>query len=614
MRVSTKALFNLISKTDDKNVKEALQKIISNKSELLKTELPNTKETPPKTNVKELVNQLLKELSSNTKTKENILQEIKQSDIPKLMKNTTTELKTLLNLIKTDKTLSKFAPILEKLLLHVKDIKPETLKQELVKSGTLMESKLASPKTEVMPAPLKEVLTSLKELLVKNLPKEDLKALHVKVLDTLLNTKKVDKNFVQILQNFTKEIKTTPDLPKQIQPLLKELDKIVAQKTAPEVTNLKELLTNIKQSLSKTSQNGALHVKIIEKILDAPKADKAFVDDIKTLITNLKQSNSVNKPVVQVTAKLEELVQKSSLVESQIQNNPKVMPKEVAKVVTEIKQVLTELKELVQSSKKEPILEPKAQEIAKLVEQTLKTADFFPRELSKSTISEKLQQVVNLIKSELVKTDVKNSLHVEVTKLANKLESVIKEQVATKQIVPNQKLQSEMPIKQELANDIKSTLLSIKHELSAQTTPMSREISLHVERLITQIEYFQLVSLSSNSQTSYLPFLWDGLEEGQVSLKKLKENRFFCEINLKLKEYGKIDLMLMLFDDIHLNISVFAEKKEFIELVQENLPALKQGINKLGLIPSTVQLKQRQLKEETQNFSSSLGTGLNIEV
>ena len=72
--------------------------------------------------------------------------------------------------------------------------------------------------------------------------------------------------------------------------------------------------------------------------------------------------------------------------------------------------------------------------------------------------------------------------------------------------------------------------------------------------------------------------------------------------------------MLMLFEDINLNISVFAEKKEFIDLVQDNLPALKQGINKLGLIPSTIQLKERQLKEETQNFTGSLGTSLNIEV
>lgn len=613
MRISTKALFNLISKTDDKNVKEVLQKITSVKEGLLKTDSP---QAAKKTDVKELVNQLLKELSSNTKTKENILQEIKQSDIPKLMKNTTSELQRLLSLIKSDKTLAKFTPILEKLILHVKDINPETIKQELAKSGTLMEAKLSSAKTEAMPTTLKEILINLKEVLVKQAPKEPL---HVKLLDTLLNTKKVDKSYVNTLQDLVKEIKKAPDLPKQIEPLVEKLTSLIQNKIPAKQEVIRDVLVDLKQIIQKApKQENALHVKVLEKILDAPKADKAFVSDIKTLITNLKQNSSVDKPVVQVVAKLEELVQKSALVESKIQNTPKelaqVTPKEVSKVVADIKQVLTQLKELVQSNKKEPALESKAQEIAKLVEQTLKTPDFFPKELNKATVSEKLQQVVNLIKSELSKSDVKNSLHVEVAKLTNKLETTIKEQIATKQIVPNQKLQIEVPIKLELANDIKSTLLNIKHELSAQNTPISREISIQVDRLITQIEYFQLVSLSSNTQTSYLPFLWDGLQEGQVSLKKLKENRFFCEINLKLKEYGKIDLMLMLFEDIHLNISVFAEKKEFIELVQDNLPALKQGINKLGLIPSTVQLKERHEKEEIQNFTNSLGTGLNIEV
>jgi len=273
MRITTKALFNLISNTDDKNVKDILQKIVSSKDELLKTETPN--KPTKQANVKELVNQLLKELSSNTKTKENTLQEIKQSDIPKLMKNTTNELKTLINLIKTDKTLSKFAPLLEKILLHVKDIKPETFKQELAKSGTLMESKLSSEKTQTMPTVLKEVLTNMKDLLVKQSPKEPL---HVKLLETLLNAKKVDKPFVQTLQNLINEIKNSPDLPKQVTPLLKKLDVIVQKEILPKEVNVKEVLTDIKQVLAKESKPSTLHVKSIDKILEAPKADKGFIN------------------------------------------------------------------------------------------------------------------------------------------------------------------------------------------------------------------------------------------------------------------------------------------------------------------------------------------------
>ncbi len=607
MRISTKALFDLTSKTDEKNIKDILEKVLSDKSELPKSDLSQSSN---KIDVKMLVNNLLKELSNGTKTKENIVQEIKQSDISKLMKNTTSELKTLLNLIKSDKTLSKFAPTLEKLLLDVKEIKPETLKQDLAKSGTLMESKLTSSKTQTMPMPLKEVLENLKKELVKANTKE---SLSIKSLDALLNSKKIDKSSIPVLQDFIKELKKEPDLLKQVTPLIKKLDTLVKQKTPSKQSSIKEILVDIKQVLDKASkQKNTLHVKTIDKILDIPKADKGFVDDIKTLISNIKQSKNIVKPTVQVVVKLEEFIQKSELINSKIKNNLQVTPKETSTVVAQIKETLSQLKELV--SKKDTILDTKAQEITKLVEQTLKTLDFFPKELSKATVSEKLQQIVNIIKSELVKSDVKNSSNIEITKLTNKLESVIKEQIHTKQIIPNQKLQVEVPIKQELANDIKSTLLSIKHELSIQTITAARDISLHVDKLITQVEYFQLVSLSTNSQSTYLPFLWDELEEGQVSLKKLKENRFFCEINIKLKEYGKIDLMLMLFDDIHLNISVFAEKEEFLNLVQENLPSLKQGINKIGLIPSTVHLKKTELKEESKNPMGLLGTGLNIEV
>jgi len=600
MRVTTKALFDLALKSDNKNVKDTIQKITSAQTDTL-TKSDRVKPSE----IKQIVNTLLKELASNTKTKQNILQEIKQSNIPKLMKNTTDEISRLLSLVKSDKSLSKFVPVLEKLLLHVKDIKPETLKQELTKSGILLESKLASEKIQTMPMPLKEVLVNLKELLVKNLPKQNLQIL--KNIDVLLSAKKIDSVFMQSLQSLVKVIKVLPDLPKTVELLLKKLDALPTQ------TSVKELLTQIKQLLSKSPQAQALHVKSIEKILDAPKADKGFVNDIKALIVDIKQSKAIDKPIVQTIVKLEELMQKSSLIESKIKNTSLVLPKEIQKVTEQIRQVLVELKGLVQSSKKEPILETKSQEIARLVEQTLKSPEFFSRELSKATISEKLQQIVNLIKSEFVKVDAKNSLHVEVAKLANSLEVIIKEQVLTKKIVPNQRLQADVNIKQELANDIKSVLLNIKQELSVQGSLASRELLLQVDRILTQIDYFQLSSLSSNSFSSYLPFLWEGLQEGQVNLKKLKENRFFCEINIKLKEYGKIDIMLMLFEDIHINISVFAQKDEFLKLVQDNLMELKQGINKLGLIPSSVQLKKRDKDDESQNPLEQLGTSLNIE-
>lgn len=658
MQVATKALFNLLSQTNDKNVKEKINTIISNqKDSLIDTKTLDSSNTKTQ-NTKDVIESLLKDLSNNTKTKENVQTNLKQNDIPKLMENTSKELNSLLELVKSDKTLIKYAPMVEKLVLHVKEITPETLKSSLEKSGTFFESNLTSSTKQTMPASLKEALNNLKSFILQNSSNQEQQSLHVKTIDTLLSATKADKSFVDTLVKLVKDIKQNVELPKSVNQPIEKLENIIKQDIPIKDTNVKEVLTNLKEIIVKTSSNQeqqSLHVKTIDTLLNAPKADKAFMTDIKTLLNNLKTTDNPNKAIIEITAKLETLVQKSTLVESKIQNTLSVksenvtneipkstqqstlstqstqqkqasievsLPKEILKVSAEIKEVLIQLKDVVskQNTQNASVLLEKSQSIIQMVDTTLNMPNFFSKGLSGASVSEQIQQVVNLLKSELSKSDVKSSLHVEVSKLTQKLESVIKEQVATKNIVPNQKLQTDVPIKSELLSDVKGTLLNIKSELSASTVPAHREVLAQVDRLLTQIDYFQLVSLSSNTSTTYLPFSWDDLEGGQVSLKKLKENRFFCEINLTLKEYGKIDLMIMLYEDININISVFAEKKEFLTLVQENLSELKQGINKLGLIPSNIQLfdalKEKNLKEDTRNFASSaqLGSGINIKV
>jgi len=698
MRISTKTLFNLISKSDNKDIKESLKNIELIKGDKsLNSKSINTKAIKH-TNTKELIETLFKDISRNTKTKESVLETLKQNDIPKQMQTTTKELQNLLNLIKTDKNLVKYSSILEKSILNAKEISSKNIKSEISKSGVFMESKIASTKKEAMPETLKEVLLNLKNLILKNTPKEEslhvktidtllnfkqadtkfaqtlidlvksiknnpvllkkfdqslkkleniikqnisikdsnvqevlatlkkniLKelpkdSLHVKTIDMLLNTKKVDKFFIENLSNLVKNIKNSQLLTKSIESSLSKLENILNQNAYLKNSNVKKILANMKDNLLKEIPNNSLHVKNIEKLLNTPKADKEFLKNIKMLLNNLKNTKQINKPFIEITAKLEILIQKSELFESKLNNNMQVIPSETQKVTSDIKELMTYLKDILV---KKNILFPtdKSVNLINIVEKILNMNEIFSKNLSKTNISEQLQQVVDILKNRLIKDDVKNSLHVEVSKLTQKLEIVIKEQIATKSIVPNQKFMFETPIKNELVNDVKATLLSIKHELSTSSLPVHREILGQVERILTQIDYFQLVSFSSNSNTTYLPFSWDSLEGGQISLKKLKENRFFCEINLTLKEYGKIDLMIMLFEDIHVNISVFSEKKEFNLLVQENLLQLKQGINKLGLIPSNVQLfdalKDKKLKEDTRNFVSTtqLGSGLNIEV
>ncbi len=698
MKISANTLLNLLDAAEAKTVKDAIKNIPIKGVENTK---PPTEASIKAETIKGLVETLFKDLTTNTKSKEGVTNILKESNLAKSMQSATSELKTLVDLVKSDKALAKFAPTLEKLLLHVKDLDASTLKTQISKSGVFLESKMGSTATQTMPLPLKEALISLKQFIVQNFPKTDL---HVAQIDKLINVEKVDKSFVENLQNFIKELKSNPNLTKEIKPIIlklenmltqkssiantnvkeiltdlkqtikqtgnskadlhvaqidkllnapkankvfvedlkslikdvksnsnltndiktitQKLENIVTQKSSIENINVKEILSALKQNISQNSNNSDLHVKNIDKLLNAPRADKVFIEDIKNLITDLKVSKSVNKAVVELTAKLETVMKQSQLIESKIQNSVPLKPNEVMKVADAIKMTLHDLKQLAQTSStgKAPAILDKAEVIIKMVDQNLSMQDFFPKDLPKATISEKIQQVVNLLKSELSKTEVKPNLHVEVAKLADKLESTIKTAIEQKTIIPNQKLHVETTIKSEIANDIKAMLLNMKKELSVSTIPSAKEALMQVDKLLTQVDFYQLNSFATNSNSLYLPFLWEGLEGGQISIKRLKENRCFCEINLTLKEYGQIDLMIMLFDDININMSVFAEKKEFLELVEENLSALKQGINKLGLIPSNIHLydavKDEKLKEDTRVFvnSSQLGMGINLRV
>ncbi|WP_458700547.1 flagellar hook-length control protein FliK [Sulfurospirillum sp. 1307] len=664
MRVSTKEMIELSSKENIKNIKEGVKKFVNLDT---KTKAPNTQ--APKITSSKLIQTLLKDLSLNAKTKESVSESLKQNEISKQVQNTSKELNTLLNSIKSDKSLFKFAPILEKLLLHVKDINPQNIKTSLLNSGVLMESKMANQTKDIMPENLKEVLATLKKYISNDSPKilktidlllnakkadknffntiqnliKDIKqdvnlvksvslpltklesaikqnapikdillqlkneikkeSLHVKSIDVLLSSKKMDKGFKNNLENLIKDIKKDVVLPNKIDNILTKL-----QNALEKNTHIKHTLLELKQEIQKNIPKSTLHVETINRLLDAKKVDKVFMQDIKTLLSDLKA-----KPLVKITAKLDNIAQESKLIESKISNLVEIPPKEIEKVTSNIKESMTELKELISKTS----INEKAQ-ITNIANQIIATKEVFPKSLNNASVSEQIKQVVNILKSELVKTDIKSPLHVEVEKLANKLEFTIKEQIQSKKIVPNQNLK--MPLKPELLNDVKATLLSIKHEINSTQTPIHKDILVQVDRLLTHIDYFQLVSLSSNSLTSYLPFSWDSLEGGQISLKRLKENRFFCEINLKLKEYGSIDLMLMLFEDVHVNVSFFTQNKDFLELVQENLLALKQGMNKLGLVPSNIQLfdskKDKKLKEDTRNYASSmeLGNGINIEI
>jgi hypothetical protein len=624
MIVSSKTLLNILSKGEIKDVVSNLKKrdIQTSKDLLL--------DIKKDSNIKEFIDTLLKDLSKDIGSKDTILEKIKSNELPKVIKGTQKEIVDLLNNLKKEESLKKFEPELKKLLLDIKNVTPKTLKETLLKSGISLEAKIIPSHKNIMPKELKDTLLAIKEQIKSNIPKDS-----IKIIDNLLKTEdknipiKEDiksltksllpkKDFVKI-ENFLagkkidfKDISLDDGIKNDVIKLLKlsnSSDKVVKS------ANIKEIILNLKKSI----QNPTL-IKTIDALVDSKVATKEFIKDIKFLINSLKSFKSEQKPIILETVKLHKNIEDIKILEQSVKNLPslenfKQYEKEIKRVIGSVKQDLLKVKDLVNTKENLPVklnLEVK-NEIENLIKPILQMPNLpEAKEFTSLNLSVQIQRVVNILKSELITQ--KEKLHVENVKLANTLEKVVKEHIFTKKLVPNQKFQVETSIKTEISNDIKSTLLNIKKELSNLPNP-NKELNLQVDRVLGHIEYFQLVSLSSNTFTTYLPFLWNDLQEGKVSFKKLKQNRYFCEINLKLKDYDEIDLILMLFDDIYINMSIFTQSKEFISLTKNHLKELKMGFSKLGLIASNIDFFNKKRDKNKTNFQEFISEErLNLQV
>ncbi len=93
------------------------------------------------------------------------------------------------------------------------------------------------------------------------------------------------------------------------------------------------------------------------------------------------------------------------------------------------------------------------------------------------------------------------------------------------------------------------------------------------------------------------------LEDGTVNMKKTEEEKFFCQINLTLKDFGKVDLMLGLYDKNKLDLTIYAQREHFKTAIRENIQKLKIALNSVDLIP--VNIKLLDMKDEKEKETPS---------
>lgn len=171
-----------------------------------------------------------------------------------------------------------------------------------------------------------------------------------------------------------------------------------------------------------------------------------------------------------------------------------------------------------------------------------------------------------------------------------------------------QKLSAHESTKELLSNDLKSVLLGAKEELAKSSLQAQSQIQNQVEKLLLQIDYFQLLSHLSNSSCLYLPFAWDEMQEGSIAVKKDKDDKFYCDIELKLKEYGEVKLRLALYEKTNLNIHVYSDNISFKEAVGENISQLRSALIDSGITPKEIRILQMPQKKPNSPYTDNEST------
>lgn len=507
------------------------------------------KSSTSSTSASTILKELFTSLKDGTKSNSTIENMLKNSATFKELGNVSTNLSSLVDELSTDENLQKFKPVLENFLKDVKNIDANALKEQIKNSGIFLESKLSqTPNSK-----LENVLTQL--------------------------------------QNLVKDINT---------PQAKQVNELIDK-----------LLQNIKTNTN--TQNAT--------------ATNEFTNNLKTLTSSLQNlNNSLNPTQTQnlsnLANQLKSLINEGTLVESKIENSTNLTDKttNLANNTTLKDSINLQTKELLTQIKNDIIQNPNMiqnKNILPMIDNLLKMDNLFSKNdtiqnfLANSNSSGNLSTFTSNFASNLspLLTTLKESLetlnpnntHLQnhLTKLVDKVEHIIQDLATT----PNGKLDT------KVSEDMKTVLLQMQDELASKTDPKSLEVAKQVDRLLTQIDLHQLTSLVSNSNYVYLPFFWEMLEDGSIEMKQKDEEKFFCQINLTLKDFGKVDLMLGLYDKNKLDLTIYAQREHFKTAIRENMQQLKIALNSVELIP--VNVKLLDMKEDNKESSKPTQTYIN---
>jgi hypothetical protein len=450
---------------------------------------------------------------------------------------------------------------------------------------------------------------------------KDIKSLLTSVFQDKITATKSDTVLLDILKNSTafknmgsltdnlqsllKELKTSPDLSSKttvLEKFLKNIDLIDSKVLKTQITSsgifmeskfatalqkipdLTQTLEQLRSILIKSPQSEA---KALQQQLLALSESPI----LSTASQNLQSAVALTDTLKKVTDNLHTLLSKSDPLYSK-EVSALAQKLDQLSAVQEIKTTLSQLYGTLLSSKATD-----TNTLLDSIEKLLKNLNSSPTEALK-TFTLQLKSAIN-----------EGNTTKELSQVIKKLD----EFTSPKELV------IETSLKESMKNDLKSNLLSLHEELTQSSDPNAPKLLEQTDKLLTQIDYHQITSYLGASNSVYIPFAWDQLEEGSMAFKKTKDKKFYCEINLRLKEYGELNLMMALYEGNQLEIQAHTEKPELKTLIHDNIGTLRSLLIDAGLTPRAIrvfEMKETQspLKETYGNDTNGSDLGFEVKV
>ena len=539
MLISNGSALNILLANNNRVLNDALKEA-DNKTlnNLLKQDSSNSSSST-NTAASSILKEVLNSIKDGTKSNSSLENILKNSTAFKDLGNLSSNLSSLLESIKDDESLQKFKPLLESFLKNIKDVTADNLKEQIKNSGIFLENKLSSNPN----AKLENLLQNISNLL--------------KTIDT-----PEAKNSSQIIDN-----------------ILKNIPKDGSLKGSELVNNLKTLVSSLQNLSSSLNSNQTQTLNNL-------------ANELKNFIQNGVMIESKTENLVPKTQTQTPQTEDVNIENTQIKN---LINNQVKELLTQIKQDLTQNQNIIQNKNILPLIDKlislpdlfsKSEAILNSVQNT-NISNF------SNNFATNLNPLLTALKESLQAINPKNiEIQNQINSLIKKVENIIQEYTNNQLDNPKDN--------QKLDNDFKSILLKMQDEVAQKTDIKSQDSLKTINNLLTQIDMQQLTSLVSNSNFVYIPFFWEMLEDGTVEIKEKEEDKFFCQIKLTLKDFGKIDLMLSMYDENKLDMTIYAQREHFKVTLRDNLQKLKLALNEANIIPMHIKLLDMKEESETQ--------------